>query len=88
MRMHHSDGNRLLAAQYFTKSLESDPDDVECLNACGNLLDDIAVLAKRENFSVGLKKLLSVEPASEDDRIRPASGAVHEASMIYNTALR
>ena len=88
MRMHHTDGNRMLAAQYFTKSLENDPEDVECLNACGNLLDDISVFAKRENFTVGRKKLHLVKLAPEDAHVRPASGAVHEASTIFKTALR
>ena len=78
-----------MAAEYFTKALENDPADIECLNACGVLLDDTSVLAKREKFSAGLQKLLFEQQTQESDQmLSPSNVACQEAYDIFNMALR
>ena len=95
MRLHHADGNRLLACEYFTKALESDPEDIECLNACGILLDDASALAKRDKFSAGIQKLLG--ESAQDTKLSaneqsessiPINRPFQEASHIFNLSLR
>ena len=102
MRIHHEDGNRLEASEYYFDSLEDSPEDIEALNCFGLLLDDVCAVARRQRALMARDVLLAASAERRPARPAPPGGggrqnpvsperpclACEEEVAIFTAALR